>query len=79
MPFACTNMLDPTEGHRQEHQPLSDTNPARMRNIRSLQTPYAFPLKEFKRSNSFPLSSCPFPDLSWERRMQEFILNYSWL
>ena len=44
MPFGCTNMLDPTEGHRQEHQPLSDTNPARMRNIRSLQTPYAFPL-----------------------------------
>lgn len=38
-----------------------------------------FSSKEFKRSNSFPLRSCPFPDLSWERRMQEFILNYIWL
>lgn len=45
MTFGCTNVLRCPEGHSEEHQPLSDINSARMRSIRSLQTPYVFPLQ----------------------------------
>lgn len=79
MTFGCTNMLDCIEGHSQEHQQLGDIIPAPDEKHQKLSNSLRFSLSKFKRSNSFPLRSCPFPDLSWERRRQEFILNYVWL
>lgn len=62
-----------------KRQYFGDTNPARMRTIRSFRTPCALPRKSSKGLILSHLSSVHSQIRSEGEKMQEFILNYVWL